>query len=240
MRDQIEQLRLPRGERMSGLRERAPRGMRGIDAIQSSEVIETLSIADEIARLEVLDADELRLRWRGITGRTAPLAVPKFLLVRALAYRLQADAKGDLDLETKRLLDGVADEQASKSRLPRSRAGAFGAASLSSIGMPDPRAGRLQPGSVLVREHGGAAHHVMVLADGFAWNGQTFASLSSVALAITGTTWNGRRFFGIDVRASRKAPETPVEGPRGQRATSFPTSKMLKASNGTRSAGVSR
>ena len=38
---------------------------------------------------------------------------------------------------------------------------------------------------------------VMVLADGFAWSGRTFDSLSKVAFAITGTKWNGPRFFGI-------------------------------------------
>jgi hypothetical protein len=38
----------------------------------------------------------------------------------------------------------------------------------------------------------------MVLDKGFAWNGRTFASLSAVAKAITGTNWNGQRFFGLD------------------------------------------
>jgi hypothetical protein len=55
----------------------------------------------------------------------------------------------------------------------------------------------LAPGTVIGREHGGTMHHVMVLTDGFAWNGQTYRSLSEVAFAITGTKWNGPRFFGI-------------------------------------------
>ena len=41
------------------------------------------------------------------------------------------------------------------------------------------------------------SHRVMVMPDGFAWNGKTFDSLSKVALAITGTKWNGPRFFGL-------------------------------------------
>ena len=41
------------------------------------------------------------------------------------------------------------------------------------------------------------SHRVMVLADGFAWNGQTYDSLTKVAFAITGTRWNGPRFFGL-------------------------------------------
>ena len=55
----------------------------------------------------------------------------------------------------------------------------------------------LTPGTVLVREWDRQSHRVMVLADGFAWNGQTYDSLSKVALAITGTKWNGPRFFGL-------------------------------------------
>jgi hypothetical protein len=59
------------------------------------------------------------------------------------------------------------------------------------------RPGRLRPGTVLVREWEGGSHRVMVLAEGFAWNGTTYASLSQVARAITGTRWNGPRFFGL-------------------------------------------
>ena len=53
-------------------------------------------------------------------------------------------------------------------------------------------------GTVLVREWQGRMEHVMVLADGFGWNGSSYPSLSAVALAITGTKWNGRRFFSLD------------------------------------------
>ena len=85
-------------------------------------------------------------------------------------------------------------------------------ASLAALGLPDARRGRLQLGSVLVREHGGVIHQVMVLADGFVWNGRTWTSLSMVAKAITGTTWNGRRFFGLDQRASNP-PKARVPAP---------------------------
>ena len=37
----------------------------------------------------------------------------------------------------------------------------------------------------------------MILEEGFAWNGQTFGSLSQIAKAMTGTNWNGHRFFGL-------------------------------------------
>ena len=56
---------------------------------------------------------------------------------------------------------------------------------------------------MLGREWNGQMHRVAVLAEGFAWNGKTYPSLSKVAFAITGTRWNGPRFFGLRDRASR-------------------------------------
>jgi hypothetical protein len=56
---------------------------------------------------------------------------------------------------------------------------------------------RLQPGSMLVREWDGARQRVVVPDRGFAWNGETYRSLSAVAFAMTGTRWSGPRFFGL-------------------------------------------
>jgi hypothetical protein len=54
-----------------------------------------------------------------------------------------------------------------------------------------------RPGTILVREWQGTTHHVTIVADGYIWNGRTHASLSSITRAITGTKWNGPRFFGL-------------------------------------------
>ena len=64
---------------------------------------ETLDV--EIARLRDLDVGELRSRWHTVFGRRAPPHLPRHLLFRILAYRLQADRLGDLDGESRRLLD---------------------------------------------------------------------------------------------------------------------------------------
>jgi hypothetical protein len=56
---------------------------------------------------------------------------------------------------------------------------------------------RIKPGSVLVREWKGKSHRVMVLAEGFAYDGGTYGNLSEIAVLITGTRWNGPRFFGL-------------------------------------------
>ena len=147
------------------------------------------AIENEIAHLRGLDLDGLRARWCSVTGRAAPQHVPKTLLLRVLAYRVQAAALGDVDKPTARLLDRIADEARSGKRVE--------------VPVPD-RAG-LRPGTVLVREWDGTAQRVMVLADGFAWNGGTYASLSKVARAITGTRWNGPRFFGLRDQKGAKA-----------------------------------
>ena len=65
---------------------------------------------------------------------------------------------------------------------------------------------RIKPGSELVRTWNGKTYRVTVMADGFAHAGKTFASLSEIAFAITGTKWNGPRFFGLRSAPSRRPP----------------------------------
>jgi hypothetical protein len=67
---------------------------------------------------------------------------------------------------------------------------------------------RIKPGSVLVREWKGRSHRVMVLADGFAYDGNTYGNLSEIAGLITGTRWNGPRFFGLRSKADESSKPT--------------------------------
>ena len=69
------------------------------------------------------------------------------------------------------------------------------------------RSTEVRPGTVFSREWNGQMHRVTVLADGFAWGGKTYPSLSKVAFAITGSRWNGPRFFGLRDKQS-KVPST--------------------------------
>jgi hypothetical protein len=135
----------------------------------------------EIARLRDLDIAQLRSRWYAVFGRRPPPHLPRYLLFRILAYRLQADRLGDLDDASRRLLDGSGSPE---------KAGQ-NAANLV------PRIVDVRPGTRLSREWNGHMQRVTVLPEGFAWNGKTYPSLSKVAFAITGTHWNGPRFFGL-------------------------------------------
>jgi hypothetical protein len=148
------------------------------------------SIEDEIAHLRDLDLKGLRARWQSVLQRPAPDHLSRHLLFAILAYRIQADRFGDLDHETSQLLD---------------RAGAkeSGAAMSARLVSFDQKRTELKPGTVLVREWDRRSQRVMVMSDGFAWNGQTYDSLSKVAFAITGTRWNGPRFFGLRDKEDR-------------------------------------
>jgi hypothetical protein len=152
------------------------------------------SIEDEIAHLRGLNLKGLRSRWRSVLQRPAPDHLPRHLLFAILAYRIQGDRFGDLDHETRQLLD----------RTGAQEAGTAMSARLVSF---DQKRTELTPGTVLVREWDRRSQRVMVMSDGFAWNGQTYDSLSKVAFAITGTRWNGPRFFGLRDKEDRLARE---------------------------------
>ena len=142
----------------------------------------------EIARLRDFDVGALRARWQDVFRRQPPPYLPRHLLFRMLAYRLQADHLGDLDGESRRLLDSaVSPEAAGKRAVERARV-----------------TRDMSPGTMLGREWNGRMHRVAVLAEGFAWNGKTYPSLSKIALAITGTRWNGPRFFGLRDKPARE------------------------------------
>ena len=126
-------------------------------------------ITQEVRALEALDLHGLREQWRRRYGEP-PKMRSRELLARLLAWRIQADAFGGLDAATIRLL-----------RSDR---------------VPSPTRS-LTPGTRLARDWQGRRHEVDVLGKGFRYNGADYHSLSAVARAITGTHWNGLRFFGL-------------------------------------------
>src|SRR2546423_700223 len=100
----------------------------------------------EIAELGELDLDGLRSRWRKLFRTTAPPHLPKYLLFRILAYRIQANAVGDLDRESIRYLDRIADENATRSTRPGHKSG-----KVPPRVPPAPDNRSLKPGTILVR-----------------------------------------------------------------------------------------
>jgi hypothetical protein len=135
-----------------------------------------------------MSVNELKTEWQALFDAPAPNNSRTFLESR-LAYRIQELIYGGPDKQTRRLLDLLADEV--EGTLTRKAQ------------IADPR--NPVVGTKLIREWDGIAHTVTVLKEGFEWGGQRYKSLSAVARAVTGTRWNGYRFFGLRERKRGEA-----------------------------------
>lgn len=139
------------------------------------------TIGEEIQALERLDLDGLRAEWRRRWGEPPKLR-SRELMAHAAAYRLQAQAFGDLPAPTKRRIAELGRRFAED----RSFRPSTGPA--------------LTPGCSLIREWGGVRHEVWVTETGFSYQGAAFASLSALAHHITGVKRSGQLFFGLKGR----------------------------------------
>jgi len=144
------------------------------------------AIEAEIDRIRSLGLDDLRILWRTTFRSSPPKGFTKDLVARFICWHIQEQAFGGLDPQTAKVLDGLAQNDKPPDR-------------------------RLKAGTVLVREYQGERHTVTVVPGGYVWRESTYATLSTIARAITGTAWNGPRFFGL--RTRRDQPEVPTKRP---------------------------
>jgi hypothetical protein len=138
------------------------------------------NVLAQLAALKHMTVIELKTKWESLYCTPAPNNSRSYLELR-LGYRIQELSLGGLSRETRRTLDLLANEIEGQTRHK-------------SI-ITDPR--NPVVGTRLVREWDGVEHTVTVMKDGFDLQGRKFKSLSAVARAITGTQWNGYRFFGL-------------------------------------------
>jgi DUF2924 family protein len=150
-------------------------------------------IEAEIAGLPDRSTHELRLAWRSFYRGDPPLGLSRDLMIRALANKMQERAHGGPSRSLKRRLHTLAGEFEKGSR-------SF-----------DPSV-VLKPGAKLVREWGGHSHTVLVVEDGFEYEGQRYRSLTMIAAQITGAHWSGPRFFGVTKRTSGSLSQPPGRG----------------------------
>jgi len=136
---------------------------------------EEAELEAEIEHIRSLPIDEIRALWRQTFKLQPPTALGKDMLGRMIAYHIQEEALGGLTRASLRLLDNFERGKPAIETAHR----------------------RLKPGTVLVREYQGERHSVVVVSDGFVWREETYASLSVIARLITGTNWNGPKFFGM-------------------------------------------
>jgi hypothetical protein len=137
--------------------------------VASSPTPAETKVQHEIAALANSSLAELRQAWRDRYGAPPKLRSAE-LMRHLLAWRIQTTALGGLDRETRQALKRATPKSARR---------------------------RLQPGVRLAREHRGVEHEVEVVENGFRYRGELYASLSVIARDITGTRWNGWRFFGV-------------------------------------------
>jgi hypothetical protein len=147
------------------------------------------TVEAELDRLPDTPIVELRRRYRELFRTEPPKAFGPDLLRRSIAHRMQEKAYGGLSAPIQRLLDQLMKAAMAK---PNGR-----------LEMPR----RIKPGSELVRTWKGKTYRVTVMANGFAYDGRTFAGLSEIASAITGTRWNGPRFFGLRSTSSKEGAD---------------------------------
>jgi hypothetical protein len=146
------------------------------------------TVLARLAALKAMSVKDLKAEWQALFSAPAPNNSRSFLEIR-IAYRIQELTYGGPDRDTRRMLDLLADEVEGHARRK--------------CQIADPR--NPVTGTKLIREWDGVEHTVTVLSDGFDWQGRRFKSLSAVARQITGTRWNGYRFFGLRERKREQA-----------------------------------
>jgi len=138
------------------------------------------SVARQLAGLADIDMDGLRRKFAELHG-FQPSTLNFETLRKRVAYKIQEVAFGGLSRKTVELLDSIADAD-DLACLRNGAAKKFSQAR----------------GTRYVREWKGQTHEVYVLGGGkFEYNGEVFGSLTAIAERITGTHWNGKRFFGV-------------------------------------------
>ena len=162
-------------------------------------------LAAGIAALSSLDLYGLRVRWRKLLRKPVPEHLGRSILMRVIAYRMQARVHGDLDADSVRALDAIA-----RNHDRRRKAGLIKPKAVPEVAPVPPERGH-RPGTMFVREHAGEMHRVTVVRDGFEWQGASYRSLSEIAKKITGTTWSGPKFFGLREPSRELSREPPLE-----------------------------
>jgi DUF2924 family protein len=136
----------------------------------------------KVEYLEQLSRAELRILWEREFAEKPPPSLGRDILALGIAHARQERRYGGLAKSVAKELDRLS------ARVLRD--GATDAPQRPTTPLP-------RTGTILVREWHGTTHHVTVVDDGFLWNGKPHRSLSTIARAITGTKWNGPRFFGL-------------------------------------------
>lgn len=134
------------------------------------------SVIKQVVELEFKSSAELRDIYNNLFPDKANGNANKEHLIHKIAYRIQELAYGGLDEQTKSSLEAIANDKNFFKKLKFSD---------------------LAPGTKICKEYRGIMHEVEVKSDGFEYDGRKWSSLSAIANKITGTKWNGPKFFNL-------------------------------------------
>ena len=141
------------------------------------------TLEHRLTALATMSPAQLAAEWQRVLKSQAPVMTPD-LLRRGIAYRLQEQVHGGLKPSVVRELERIGGQ------FDRTEPVVVAAM-------------HIKPGTRLVRDWGGATHHILVDEQGFSYRDQRYSSLSEIASIITGTKWSGPRFFGLTGRGAR-------------------------------------
>ncbi len=160
------------------------------------------SMAARIAELETMTTDRLRAKYAEVFGEQTRSRSAAHLR-KKIAWRMQANEEGGVSERAKKRAAEIANDADVRTRAPQDAAKKNDA--------PDPKRTRTSKfsggshdlrvpvaGTVLTRTYKKKAISVLVLDEGFEFEGTVYKSLSAIARAVTGTSWNGFTFFGLN------------------------------------------
>lgn len=154
-----------------------------------------IDIDAEVTELRRMTTSELSERYAQVCGEETRTRHKPYL-IRKIAWRMQAMAEGDLSIRACRRAEELAQDADVRAMPPKD------GLSVTTVALPktvaannDPRLP--SPGTAITRKYKGRTIQVVVLTDGFEYEGERYTSLSAVAKAITGSHVNGFRFFNL-------------------------------------------
>ena len=154
----------------------------------------------EIARLPDLRVADLQQRYEQVYGEECRSRNKQYL-IRRLAWRLQANEEGGLSASTLKMAEELAVDAETRVTAPR-----LNSTNNVEVVRTQPAAfvdwdPRLPPpGNMVERQYKGQMIRVVVLQEGFEYEGQRYRSLSAIAKEVSGTHTNGFLFFRLGRR----------------------------------------
>ena len=155
------------------------------------------TVAAEVARLDKMSVNQLAQRFEEVFGEQCRSRHKRYL-IRRIAWRIQAQAEGSLSERARQRADELANDAEIRVTPPRVQNPKGDERLADTLKMPVAKDSRLPPpGNWIEREYKGRTIRVLVVAEGFEYEGERYRSLSAIAKAVTGSHMNGFLFFHL-------------------------------------------